>query len=121
MAQYSEETKSAVMAALLAGQNASEIAREYKVNPSTVRSWKREAGASNGVGQKKRERIGDLIIDNLEAGLETATEILRAVADEGWIRTQDASAIAVLYGVIQDKNYRILTALPDNDAQDTDL
>lgn len=118
---YSEETKAAVMAALLAGQSASEVAQRYKINPSTIRGWKREAQLSNNVGHKKQERIGDLIIDNLEAALETTRAMLNGVfSDREWLEKQEASALAVLYGVISDKTFRVLEALPDHSASGDD-
>jgi hypothetical protein len=115
--EYSEATKAAVMGALLTGQSAAAVAAAYKVPASTVRNWKREASLDSGVTASQKERIGHLIIDNLEAALETTRVMLSAFADKDWIRKQDASEVAVLYGVIQDKVFRVLEALPDGDGE----
>lgn len=39
-ATHDDATKAAVLAALLTGQSVTEVAKEYKINPATVRSWK---------------------------------------------------------------------------------
>lgn len=118
---HDEEVKAAVMAALLAGQSASEVARKYKISPSTVRNWKHESKLSDNIGHKKQERIGDLIIDNLEAALETTRAMLDGIfTDKQWLEKQDASALAVLYGVISDKTFRVLEALPDQSSSGDD-
>jgi len=113
---YDDATKAAVMAALLTGQSAAAVAKEYKLPASTVRNWKREASLDSGLATGQKERIGELIIDNLETALETSRTMLRAFADEDWLRKQEASQLAVLYGVISDKLFRVLEALPDGDA-----
>ena len=115
--EYSEATKAAVMAALLTGQSAAAVAKEYKLPASTVRNWKREASLDSGIPASQKERIGHLIIDNLETALETSRTMLRVFANEDWLRKQTASESAVLYGVIQDKVFRVLEALPDGDGE----
>jgi len=71
------------------------------------------------VATQKRERIGHLIIDNLEAEMEATKAMTNVFKDEQWLRKQEASQLAVLYGVIKDKTHRVLEALPD-DADDLD-
>lgn len=114
--EYDEATKAAVMAALLAGQGVTEIAEKYKINPATIRSWK--SRQQNGetvatVATEKRQRIGDLILEGLEAQLMATKAMADVFADKDWIRKQEASQVAILFGVISDKTYRILEALPD--------
>jgi len=117
-ATYDDATKVAVMAALLTGQSAAAVAREYKLPPSTVRNWKQDAAKTGALPDSpertnQRERIGELIIDNLEAALETTKVMLNAFANKDWLAKQEASQLAVLYGVISDKVFRVLEALPD--------
>jgi transposase-like protein len=112
--EYTEETKAAVMAALLAGQSINHVANEYKIPRGTVASWSRNLPRNQTVSIEKRERIGDLIIDNLEAELETTIAMQNVFTDEKWLRRQRASELAVLYGVIKDKTMRVLEALPDD-------
>lgn len=111
---YSEETKAAVMAALLAGQSVGQIAKAYSIPEGTIKSWKsrQENGESVAkVATEKREIIGDLIIDYLEQNLKTLKAQSLVFADEKWLKLQPASEVAVLHGVIADKTIRLLEAL----------
>jgi transposase-like protein len=111
---YPDEIKAAAMAALLAGQSISTVAEKYKIPRGTVAAWAgRERGAMRSeTDSGQRERIGELIVDNIEAMLETTKEMLHVLRNEKWIEKQAASEIAVLFGVIADKTYRLLEALP---------
>lgn len=108
--KYSDETKTAVMTALLAGQSVSSIAKEYKIPKGTVSYWK-----TNGIGTElptqKSERIGSMIIDLLAQELDTLKTMAGKFSDEKWLDKQPASDLAVLYGVMQDKAFRKLEAL----------
>ncbi len=118
--EYSDETKAQVMAALLTGQSVSAVASSYKIPYSTVGTWAKDAkGLVRDSPIQKRERIGELVIDNVEAALEATRAMANVFADTEWLNKQEASQLAVLYGVISDKTYRILEALPDQpDADD---
>lgn len=114
--EHDEQTKAAVMAALLTGQSISAAAKDYKIPIGTVKRWSADAKERlQPVRNQKQERIGDLLIDNVEAALETTRAILDVIKDPKWLRRQEASQVGVLYGIIQDKTYRILEALPDGD------
>ena len=113
--EYDEQTKAAVMAALLTGQSVYAAAKDFKIPVGTVKRWSADAKERlQPARNQKTERLGDLIIDNVEAALETTREILNVIKDPKWLRRQEASQIGVLYGIIQDKTYRILEALPDS-------
>jgi len=118
--EYSDEEKGAVMAALLEGQSISKVAEAYQIPRGTVAAWAgqvRGEGYSNPVATSKKERIGELIVENLEASLEATKAMAHVFADKEWIKKQNAAEIAVLYGVIQDKTFRILEALPHGDSE----
>ena len=51
--------------------------------------------------------------------MEATKAMTNVFKDEQWLRKQEASQLAVLYGVIKDKTHRVLEALPD-DADDLD-
>ena len=55
MKHHEPEIRAAVMAALLAGQGVSAVARKYRLPESTVSRWKadarREAGLSDDIGE----------------------------------------------------------------------
>lgn len=117
--EYDEATKAAVMASLLDGQSISSVAKEYKIPKGTVSAWKNRdlADSSDGVAEvatQKRERIGELIIEGLEAKLIAIKAMADVFADKDWIKKQPASEIAVLFGVVSDKAFRVLEALPDS-------
>ena len=117
MADYDPELIARVVAAVLAGSSVSAVAREYRIPKGTVSTWVKRKGHSltDGatVATQKRERIGGLIIDNLEAQLEATRSIAQVVSDGEWVKKQPASELAILFGVISDKSFRILEALPD--------
>jgi transposase-like protein len=114
---YPGELKATVMAALLQGQSIGHVAKEYKIPRGTVANWAGQVRNQNynPVPTEKKERIGSLIIDNLEAELETMIAMQDVFKDKEWLKKQSASELAVLYGVLKDKNIRVLEALPDGE------
>ena len=115
---YDESTKAAVMAALLAGQAVSEVAAQYKIPESTLRSWKLRHSEVASVGQKKKTEIGDLLLEYLKATLRTLIIQAEHFGDKTWLAKQEAQQLAVLHGVATDKAIRLLEALADS--TDTD-
>jgi transposase-like protein len=124
MSKYSDETKAAVMAALLTGQSVSAVAKEYKIPHGTVRSWK--SRQLNGesvatVATVKKVEIGDLLIEYLRENLATLRAQVIAFRNEDWLSRQDASDVAVLHGVLTDKAVRLIEAMSHvSDDTDTD-
>jgi transposase-like protein len=121
MTNYNEETKGAVMAALLAGQSVSSVAKEYDIPKGTVSGWRKRArtfvkGGRATPDPKKGERVGDLLLEYLEANLTTLKQQVIAFGDADWLRKQTASDAAVLHGVMTDKAVRLLEAFGDNDS-----
>lgn len=122
--EYDEATKAAVMAALLMGQSVAEVAKQYKINPSTIKSWK--SRQRNGdqvatvatVATEKRERVGELLFDYLETMLRTLKVQAEHFGDKKWLDKQSADSSAVLHGVSIDKAVRLLEAISD-DSNDT--
>lgn len=116
--ERSPEEKAAAMAALLAGQSIDQVAAKYKLPEGTVKSWRREMAGMvttpTPAAQAQRERVGDLVISNLEAMLTAVREIVTRVSqDPQWIREQGASELGVFLGILSDKAFRILEALPE--------
>jgi transposase-like protein len=107
---HSDYTRAAVLAALLTGQSISEVAAEYEIPEGTVKRWSAERNEVQLVDPEKKAQIGDLIAVLLERNLRTLTAQATLFADETWLRKQDASGVAVLYGVLMDKTVRILDA-----------
>lgn len=116
-AEYPNETKAAVMSALLEGQSVSAVAKQYKIPKGTVSGWKQKAFAradirsSDPVATQKREEIGDLLLDYLRTMLGTLKIQAEHFGDRDWLRKQGANELAVLHGVSTDKAIRLLEAL----------
>ncbi len=109
---YSEETKAAVMAALLTGQSISEVAREYRIPAGTVKSWRAKLKDDDQpVATQKKEAVGALLVEYVRESLITLTEQAVAFRDPEWVKEQPAGDLAVLHGVLSDKTVRILEAM----------
>jgi transposase-like protein len=102
------------MAALLAGQSVAEVAKQYDINPATVRSWKSRQQNGEGVAivaTQKKEEIGDLLFDYLRTILKSLRVQAEFFSDKNWLKKQQANELAVLHGVTTDKAIRLLEAL----------
>ena len=105
------------MAALLAGQSISSLAKEYNLPKGTVSGWRRQADtkAANGVAtvatQKKQDEINELLLDLVIAQLKSQIAMAEHSGDKRWLTLQEASAVAMLLGVSNDKVFRMLEAL----------
>jgi len=121
MAKHSDETKAAVMAALLAGQSVSSTAKEYKLPKGTVSNWKRKAkeraGGTEETYPKKAAEIGELLIGYLHTNLETLRVQSVFFRNEAWLKQQNAADLAVLHGVVTDKSIRLLESLSGTSAE----
>lgn len=124
---YSDETKAAVMAALLAGQSVSLIAKEYEIPEGTVKSWSSRdvngnghAVATEALDATQKSRIGKLILDYLETLMVTLKNQAEVFSDKTWLSKQAASEVAVLHGVLADKGIRLLEALASEE-EDSDV
>jgi transposase-like protein len=121
VAEYSEQVKAQALAALLAGQAPSEVARAFNIPVGTLKSWK--SRQLNGesvatVATDARERIGLLLLEYLEETLRTLTIQQRVFRNESWLLKQSAAEAATLHGVTVDKAVRLLEGLADDGAAD---
>lgn len=121
MTEYSEQMRAQALAALLTGQSFSEVSRMFGIPIGTLKSWKSRSAdaldAPDATGAStKRERIGTLILEYVEEGLTTLREQVKVFRDETWLKQQSASEVAILHGVIADKQIRLLEALADEGA-----
>jgi transposase-like protein len=107
--EHGDEVKAQVMAALLTGQSVNAVAREYSVPEATIRRWK-NGGDSPLDGPQKKD-IGELLLLYLQANLEALTVQTQMFQNMKWLAQQNAADLAVLHGVMIDKDIRILEAL----------
>jgi transposase-like protein len=110
---HSEETKAAVMAALLAGQGVEETAQAYNLPKQTVSDWKAGLSAEEFglIRTKKGERIEELLFRYLTSTLEALQKQTEVASDAAYLKQQPADSLAVLHGVMADKSIRLLEAL----------
>lgn len=119
---YSEETKAAVMAALLSGQSQYSVAQEYNIPTGTINGWWRREGLAEGRAfgnPEQQEEIGDLLMTYLRASLRTLTSQVELFGDTAWLKKQGASELAVLHGVQTDKAIRLLEAMSQGGGDDS--
>jgi hypothetical protein len=119
--EYSDETKAAVMAALLDGQSVNAVAKEYKIPKGTVSGWKHQAQGVVNVSTQKKESIGDRLVESVEAKLTAIIAIYGVVKDPAWVKLQNAADLAVFVGVTEDKLMRQLEAFGDSEDGDANV
>ena len=108
---HSDETRAQVIAALLAGQGVSEVAKQYHLPQSTVSRLKTQIKDKlDELGCKKKRDFGEKLATYLEANLNALTAQAKAVSDPVYIKKQAAHELATLHGVMADKGIRLLEA-----------
>lgn len=120
---YSDETKAAVLAALLEGQAVGKVAKDYKIPVGTVKSWKSRTVNGDSVATvatEKKSEIGDLLYEYLKVSLRALKSQAELFGDKEWLKKQPASDTAVLHGIQTDKAIRLLEAFGKSDDSDTD-
>jgi transposase-like protein len=107
---YNDATKAAVIAALLAGQGVSEVATAFNIDKSTVSRWKAALPTTQlqQIATEKKERLVDLVESHLRASLSGAVKIAEQAHDDAWRARQSAENLAVFYGVLSDKAFRLV-------------
>lgn len=119
--KYSEETKAAVIVALLEGQAVSKVAEDYKIPEGTVKSWKYRKANQVAKMEKdatQKKEIGDLLIEYLQQSLQALIAQVQHFKNIEWLSKQSAESAAVLHGVMTDKAIRLLEALGRNEAEE---
>ena len=117
---YDDNTKAAVMAALLNGQSVSSVAKQYKIPKGTISGWKSKAAGVGKATTQKKDEIGELIIQYLEANLKALKIQVEQFSNVDWLQHQNAADVAVLHGVMTDKAIRLLEAFGSDSDTDTE-
>lgn len=110
--RHSDETRAAVMAALLAGQGVNEVARTYHLDSGLVSRWKKKIPAAElqRIAAERTDEFSELLTNYLKETLKTLKFQVRFFRDKAWLADQSASEVAALHGVITDKAIRLLEA-----------
>lgn len=109
---HSDDTNAAVMAALLAGQGVTEVADRYKLPKSTVSRIKSELLPEQleQIGTERGRRIEDRLFAYLDLNFDALDSQARVAADEQYLKQFPPQQLAILHGVMADKNIRLLEA-----------
>jgi transposase-like protein len=113
---HSPEVRAAVIAALMAGQSVSQVAKAYKLPKGTVSNWKNRK--ADGVRADETQKadgssIGDLLVQLVRENLKGLIAVSSLLQDAAWLRTQGAAEIGTLAGITHDKTTRMLEALAE--------
>lgn len=121
-----DEVRAAALADLVFMAPAA-VAAKYGLKPATVRQWKSlerptELALSEvdpSVITLKKQRIGALMMEYLEASLNALAAQAYVTSDPNYIVKQPADQLAILHGVIADKSIRLVEALHRSEGGDT--
>lgn len=113
--------KAAVMAALMDGQSLRQIERTHGVPKSTIAAWSKETDgivmSVRDTLDAKKTQITELLVDLFIAKLESQISLAQHAGDKAWLGKQDASAVAMLLGVSDDKLIRLLEKYETHEPQ----
>lgn len=108
---HSDELRAKVIAALAMGKGIRETAREFDIDASLVSKWwKVDETRLATLATEEKPSIGELIEEHLKRSFETTNAQLEVFKETEWLRRQPAGELAILYGVLMDKQFRILAA-----------
>jgi hypothetical protein len=118
MKAYPPEIRAKAEAMLLQGDTPKYVGEQLSIPEGSVKNWQRALkksdlipAAVDTVPRSTLERLGDLVMSDLETGLETSKILKQLVRNERWLGRQSAHDVAILIGVIEDKNIRKLEAI----------
>ncbi len=120
--KHSDETKAAVLAALLSGQGVCDVAQQYKIPKSVVSGWKSEI-SSNELEQirtKKTDEFNELLSNAIIEIFKTLAFSVQFIrTDEGlaWLKQHSPAEAATFIGVTTDKGIRLLEAAGNAELQ----
>lgn len=118
--KHDDQTRAAIMGALLAGQSISEISKQHKLSTSVVYGLKKELGEEKleNVRNKKADEFGELLADFLRETIITLKAQVQFFRNESWLKQQEAAQVATLFGVTTDKAIRLLEAAQASESTD---
>jgi hypothetical protein len=109
---YAAEVKGAVQAEVLAGNTPEWAAAKYGVSTTAARRWGKEAtGQLRPLGPARAALLAYEVYELVRLNLRALTAINAVTMRPEYLETQNARDLAVLYGVLADKTFRVLAAL----------
>ncbi len=114
--KYADEFKAQVIAGWKAGDSELQLAERYDVPRTTLQKWLKghERATKTSLTIYDYDAMAVRLIDGSISALGAIQNI---ASDKSWLEGQDAGQVAILYGVIADKLYRVLGAIrrPESD------
>lgn len=127
MQVHPEQLRTQVIAEWMAGASLGGLAKAHKLPKSTVQEWVKGQSRiavvpkENGV---EPSRVMDSMAWELVCdGFAASAAILRKAQDSSWLDKQNANDLAIFFGVLSDKQLRLLAAFrrPDEDTRSNPL
>jgi len=113
MKTYSPEVKAEVIGSWIAGSSLNHLASAHGITKSTIQGWVKGRTRTALVPKNEKtpeDYLDDIAWRHIDAGQLATEAILRKATDAGWLDKQNADALAIFYGVIADKQLRLLAA-----------
>lgn len=109
---YDATVRWAVIAALLAGQAPNAVAVDFGMSPDTVKRWKDNLRDEvQKLPEEHRTEISINLFITIVKSQKAIQAQLDVFSDGEWLRKQTADGVALLHGIIHDKQLRLLEAL----------
>lgn len=107
-----EERKAGAFADLLSGASVTAVAARWGIHRNTVARWRAADPelSSSHFREDVQEDLSKLVVKHLQQQFTAQEAILAQANDAEWLSKQSARDLAVLFGVISDKQVRILEA-----------
>src|SRR5215831_4806541 len=111
-AAHPAQLRAEAVAAVLAGQALTEVARRYRLSKQTVNEWvQADPRTVRTDHQARAAQITDRLFDILNVHLDTLSAQLQAATRPAWLEKQSAAELAALVAVERDTTLRLLAGL----------
>jgi len=111
-AAHPAQLRAEAVAAVLAGQALTEVARRYGLSKQTVNEWvQADPRTVRTDHQARAAQITDRLFDILNVHLDTLSAQLQAATRPAWLEKQSAAELAALVAVERDTTLRLLAGL----------
>lgn len=105
---HSDELRAQVIAAMVAGDSVSGVARRFGIDKSIVSRWAADATVATTPRARTREELGELIYDAVAATLRSLIARADATGSANWIQKQSAADLAQLAATDWDRIIRMV-------------
>lgn len=100
-----------VIADLCAQMGIREVARKYRLSPSTVSAIRAEIkDRVQAAAPEVKRQLDELLLDALAASLEAQRRIAEVVSEPEYVRKQTAAANSDMFGALASHSVRLLEA-----------